>query len=502
VPTNLPCVRQDHDDEVYRTAKEKYDAIITLIEEARARQQPVLVGTVSIEKSEVLSEQLKKRNIPHQVLNARYHEQEAYIIAQAGAPGGVTIATNMAGRGTDIQLGGNVEMRIRQEASSIEDSAERERKTAAIRAEVAAYKEVALQGGGLYVIGTERHESRRIDNQLRGRSGRQGDPGASKFFLSLEDDLMRIFAADRMDAMLRKFGLQEGEAIAHPWVNKALEKAQQRIEARNFEIRKDLLKYDNVMNDQRKVVYEQRKDLMRSNDVSDEVAAMRHEVIDELVAKYIPENAYAEQWDGKTLNEECLRVFNLDLPIVAWTKEEGIDDTHIRERITEAADRKMAEKAANYGPEVLRMAEKSMLLNILDQSWKEHLVGLDYLRQAVGLRGYAQRDPLNEYKREAFELFEKMLAQLRDTVTSVLSHVELRLQRAEDVPQPREPQRMRENREDPMLAEAMAGGDGDGDTRTQRSASSDGGNPWAKTPRNALCPCGSGKKYKHCHGRL
>src|SRR5262245_31822565 len=313
VPTNLPCVRQDHDDEVYRTAKEKYHAIIELIEEARARQQPVLVGTVSIEKSEVLSGLLKQREIPHQVLNARYHEQEAYIIAQAGAPGSVTIATNMAGRGTDIQLGGNVDMRIRQEAAGIEDAAARDSKIVAIRSEVAAAKEVALQGGGLYVIGTERHESRRIDNQLRGRSGRQGDPGASKFFLSLEDDLMRIFAADRMNSMLQKLGLKEGEAIAHPWVNKALEKAQQRVEARNFEIRKNLLKYDNVMNDQAKVVYEERKELMRSNGVAEEVAGMPHEVIEDLGARYIPENAYAEQWDTKGLHEECLRVFNLNL---------------------------------------------------------------------------------------------------------------------------------------------------------------------------------------------
>jgi preprotein translocase subunit SecA len=509
VPTNLPCVRQDHDDEVYRTAKEKYDAIITLIEEARARQQPVLVGTVSIEKSEVLSEHLKQRKIPHQVLNARYHEQEAYIIAQAGAPGGVTIATNMAGRGTDIQLGGNVDMRIRQEAASIQDPAERERRTAAIRAEVAAYKEVALQGGGLYVIGTERHESRRIDNQLRGRSGRQGDPGASKFFLSLEDDLMRIFAADRMDAMLQRFGLQEGEAIAHPWVNKALEKAQQRVEARNFEIRKNLLKYDNVMNDQRKVVYEQRKELMRSNDVSDEITGMRHEVVEELIAKYIPENAYAEQWDAKGLHEECLRVFNLDLPVAEWVKEEGIDDTQIRERIIEAADRKMAEKAANYGPEVLRMAEKSMLLNILDQSWKEHLVGLDYLRQAVGLRGYAQRDPLNEYKREAFDMFQAMLTRVREQVTGVLSHIEIRVQRPEEAEVTRTAPKVQALHPEPMPALAGAGAPMPNDPSAGwqpagKRTAVDRGDPatWAGASRNAPCPCGSGRKYKYCHGKI
>jgi preprotein translocase subunit SecA len=509
VPTNLPCVRQDHDDEVYRTAKEKYNAIIDLIEEARARQQPVLVGTVSIEKSEVLSEELKKRNIPHQVLNARYHEQEAYIIAQAGGPGGVTIATNMAGRGTDIQLGGNVDMRIRQEAGGIEDAAERERKTAAIRAEVAAAKEIALQGGGLYVIGTERHESRRIDNQLRGRSGRQGDPGASKFFLSLEDDLMRIFAADRMDAMLQRFGLKEGEAIAHPWVNKALEKAQQRVEARNFDIRKNLLKFDNVMNDQRKVVYEQRKDLMRTNDVSDEIVGMRHEVIEELVAKHIPENAYAEQWDAKGLHEQCLRIFNLDLPIEGWVKEEGIDDAHIHERITEAADRKMAEKAANYGPEVMRSAEKTMLLNILDQSWKEHLVGLDYLRQAVSLRGYAQRDPLNEYKREAFDMFQAMLARVREQVTGVLSHIEIRMQRPEEAEATRSAPRVQALHPEPVPALAgdgapPPGGPNGGWQPADKRAAVDRSDPstWAGASRNAPCPCGSGRKYKYCHGKI
>jgi preprotein translocase subunit SecA len=509
VPTNLPCVRQDHDDEVYRTAKEKHKAIIELIEECRARQQPVLVGTVSIEKSEILSGLLKEHKIPHHVLNARYHEQEAYIIAQAGAPGGVTIATNMAGRGTDIQLGGNVDMRIRQEAGNIEDAAARESKTAEIRAEVAAAKQVALTGGGLYVIGTERHESRRIDNQLRGRSGRQGDPGASKFFLSLEDDLMRIFAADRMDSMLRKLGLKEGEAIAHPWVNKALEKAQQRVEARNFDIRKNLLKYDNVMNDQRKVVYEQRKELMRSNDVSDEVAGMRHEVIEDLVGRYIPENAYAEQWDTKGLHEECLRIFNLNLPVADWAKEEGIDDTQIRERIIEAADRKMAEKAANYGPEILRLAEKNMLLNILDQSWKEHLVGLDYLRQAVGLRGYAQRDPLNEYKREAFDMFQAMLTRVRETVTGVLSHIEIKVQRPEDLEARRAPPRVQAVHPEPTAALAVAGGQTPGNPNAgweeapkRAPISRNDPSTWAGASRNQPCPCGSGRKYKYCHGKI
>jgi preprotein translocase subunit SecA len=510
IPTNVPCVRKDEHDEVYRTAKEKYDAIITLIAEARERQQPVLVGTVSIEKSEVLSEHLKKRKIPHQVLNARYHEQEAYIIAQAGAPGAVTIATNMAGRGTDIQLGGNVDMRIKQEAASIEDPAERERKIAEIRADVAALREVALAGGGLYVVGTERHESRRIDNQLRGRSGRQGDPGASKFFLSLEDDLMRIFGSERMDSMLQKLGLKEGEAIAHPWVNKALEKAQQKVEARNFDIRKNLLKYDNVMNDQRKVIYEQRKDLMRIDDVSEEIAGMRQEVIETLVAKYIPANAYAEQWDTKGLHEECLRLFNLDLPIADWAKQEGIDDEQIRQRISDAADRKMAEKAANYGPEVMRMAEKSLLLQILDQSWKEHLLALDHLRHGIGLRAYGQRDPLNEYKREAFEMFEGMLVRVRETVTSVLSHIEIRVQRPEDAAAQRPAPRMRESHPEPALVGAGAeagperGGAQPARSMPARRPALDSNDPatWTGVSRNAPCPCGSGKKYKYCHGKI
>ncbi|MBM3572412.1 MAG: preprotein translocase subunit SecA, partial [Alphaproteobacteria bacterium] len=369
VPTNVPCVRKDHDDEVYRTAREKHDAIITLIEECQNRQQPILVGTVSIEKSEALSELLKKKKIPHHVLNARYHEQEALIIAQAGRPGAVTIATNMAGRGTDIQLGGHFDMRLAQESQAIADDAERLKLAERIRGEIAAAKDIVVKAGGLYVIGTERHESRRIDNQLRGRSGRQGDPGASKFFLSLEDDLMRIFGSERMDGMLQKLGLKEGEAIVHPWINKALEKAQQKVEARNFEIRKQLLKFDDVMNDQRKVVYEQRKEIMRTPDVSETVTGMRHEVIEAMVARRIPENAYAEKWDIHALHEEVLRIFGLDLPITEWAKEEGIADSEISERIQAAATRKAAEKAANYGPEIMRMAEKSLLLQILDQIW-------------------------------------------------------------------------------------------------------------------------------------
>jgi preprotein translocase subunit SecA len=519
IPTHKDCIRDDQDDEVYRTATEKYQSIAELIEECRVRQQPVLVGTVSIEKSEVIASLLKQKKIPHQVLNARYHEQEAFIIADAGVPGAVTIATNMAGRGTDIQLGGNIDMRIRREIAEVTDPAERERRIAGIRDEVAAAKEVALKAGGLYVIGTERHESRRIDNQLRGRSGRQGDPGASRFFLSLEDDLMRIFGSERMDSMLQRLGLKDGEAIIHPWVNKALEKAQQKVEARNFEIRKNLLKYDNVMNDQRKVIYEQRRDLMRATDVAQTVAEMRHEVIAGVVARFIPQNSYAEQWDTKGLHEEALRLLALDLPIADWAKEEGIDAEAVRERILQASDRKMAEKAANFGPEVMRMAEKSLLLQLLDQSWKDHLLGLDHLRHGIQLRAYGQRDPLNEYKREAFEMFETMLDRLRETVTGVLSHIEVRASRPEEAVVERRSQPMQETRSDPALAGAgaepemaMAGGGGrmpqrpaSGAMQTMGRAAptgTAGGDPWAKTPRNALCPCGSGKKYKHCHGKL
>jgi preprotein translocase subunit SecA len=501
IPTNRPMSRVDNDDEVYRTFGEKVKAIVKQIEDCRQRQQPVLVGTVSIEKSEMLSAELKKRNVPHQVLNARYHEQEAFIVAQAGRPGAVTIATNMAGRGTDIQLGGNVEMRIRQELAGIADEATVASRAEQIRAEVETAKDVVKNAGGLYIIGTERHESRRIDNQLRGRSGRQGDPGASKFFLSLEDDLMRLFGSDRMDGMLRKLGLKEDEAIIHPWINKALEKAQQKVEARNFEIRKQILKYDDVMNDQRKVVYEQRKDIMRASDVAEQVVDMRHEVIENLVARCIPENAYAEQWEVGTLHEECRRVFGLDLPIADWAKEEGIADEEIKARITDAVDRKMAEKAANVGPEIMRMAEKSILLQILDQSWKEHLLQLDHLRQGIGLRAYGQRDPLNEYKHEAFLLFETMLRDLREQVTTFLCHVEIRVQGPEDSFQPREPEpsRLRESHADPAMAEmAMAGGDGEAAAR--RVAGGDGAG--GKVSRNAPCPCGSGKKYKHCHGRV
>ncbi|MDP7651251.1 MAG: SEC-C metal-binding domain-containing protein, partial [Rhodospirillales bacterium] len=507
IPTNLDCIRDDVDDEVYRTTREKDEAIIEQIIICRKRKQPVLVGTVSIEKSEHLSRLLKKKKVGHQVLNARYHGQEALIIAQAGTPGTVTIATNMAGRGTDIQLGGNADMRVDQELNDPGDKAGTKR----ILADVEAKKAVVIEAGGVMIIGTERHESRRIDNQLRGRSGRQGDPGASKFFLSLEDDLMRIFGSERIEGMLSKLGLEEGEAIVHPWVNKALEKAQEKVEARNFEIRKNLLKFDDVMNDQRKVIYEQRKELMDVEDVSDTIADMRKEVIDDLVERFIPEKAYAEQWNAAGLHTEAMRVLGVDLPIEDWAKEEGIADAEIRERLADAGIRKAAEKVANFGPDIIRNVEKSVLLQILDQVWKEHLLTLDHLRQGIGLRAYGQRDPLNEYKREAFNLFEEMLTNLRERVISVLSHVELQIMPNEEMLQPRLSQDLVETRDDPAFAmegavaePAVAEPPPEPLRRRQAAATLDPDDPatWGRVPRNAPCPCRSGRKYKHCHGKV
>ena len=510
MPTNMPMIRRDEDDEIYRTQGEKHNAILDQIAECHERGQPVLVGTVSIEKSEELSALLKNRGMKHEVLNARHHEREAHIIADAGMPHAITIATNMAGRGTDIQLGGNLEMRLWRELEDLTDTAEIERHTAAITADIEENREIVKKSGGLYVLGTERHESRRIDNQLRGRSGRQGDPGASKFFLSLDDDLMRIFGSERMDGMLKKLGLEEGEAIVHSWINKALEKAQQKVEARNFDIRKQLLRFDDVMNDQRKVIYEQRKDLMRAEDVADTIIDMRHEVIEDMVARCVPSDAMSEQWDLDGLHKECLQLLSLDLPISDWAKEEGIADEEILERLTNLADRKMAEKAANHGPEIMRLAEKSLLLQILDHSWKEHLLQLDHLRQGIGLRAYAQRDPLNEYKREAFEMFEEMLRRVRNSVTEVLSHVELTFEESEHELFQREQQSTQESREDPAFAKsdrflADTGAVNVATPVQSRSAATviDPNDPstWGKVARNAPCPCGSGKKFKHCHGR-
>lgn len=500
VPTNLPIQRIDESDEVYRTAEEKFKAIIEEIKAAHEKGQPVLVGTTSIEKSELLAAMLKQAGFEKfNVLNARYHEQEAYIVSQAGVPGAVTIATNMAGRGTDIQLGGNIDMRLERELDGMEPGPERDAKEAAIRAEVKQLKEKALAAGGLYVLATERHESRRIDNQLRGRSGRQGDPGRSKFYLSLQDDLMRIFGSDRMDSMLQKLGLKDGEAIVHPWINKALERAQKKVEARNFDIRKNLLKYDDVTNDQRKVIFEQRIELMDATDLTETVTDMRHEVIEILVTKHIPERAYAEQWDAVGLKEAVLQQLNLDLPIQDWVLEEGIAEDDIRERITAAADAAAKDRAERFGAEIMTYVERSVLLQTLDHLWREHIVNLDHLRSVVGFRGYAQRDPLQEYKAEAFELFQALLANLREGVTAQLMRVEL-MRDEPEAPQP--PPVMQVHHLDATTGEDEFGQNGGGFMAVAAPENRDPNDPqtWGRVGRNEPCPCGSGKKYKHCHG--
>ena len=535
VPTNRPVARVDEDDEVYRTMDERYQAVIRDIEASSAKGQPILVGTTSIEKSEHLAEMLIKdgytlidfenplaleplyrdaragRGTKHfAVLNARFHEQEAFIVAQAGVPGAITIATNMAGRGTDIQLGGNAKMRIERELAGLEGE-ERAAKEKVILDEVASFKEKALAAGGLYVLGTERHESRRIDNQLRGRSGRQGDPGRSKFYLSLQDDLMRIFGSDRMDGMLQKLGLKEGEAIIHPWINKAIERAQAKVEARNFDIRKNILKYDNVMNDQRKVVFEQRKEFMAEESVRDTIDDMRHGVIDDVVSRAIPENAYAEQWDVGGLKENVLNFLNLDLPIEEWAKEEGIADDEIRERITKAADEAYAQRVEANSAEVMNYVEKQVLLQSLDHLWREHLVTLDHLRQVIGWRGLAQRDPLNEYKSEAFELFNTMIGHLREQVTGQLMRIQVVFQQ----PEPQQLPPMFAQHLDPATGEnefdlaqgnAFGAGQALGFTAaaTDQASHRDPNDPstWGRVSRNEPCPCGSGKKFKHCHGQF
>jgi len=475
VPTNEEVARKDFDDEVYRTSQERDDAVIKLIKECQERKQPVLVGTVSIEKSENFSSQLKKKNIPHKVLNARFHEQEAGIIAEAGVPGSVTIATNMAGRGTDIQLGGNFDRRIENLEEEISISSDKfEIQKEKIREEIEENKKETKVNGGLFVIGTERHESRRIDNQLRGRSGRQGDPGSSKFFLSLQDDLMRIFGSDKLDNMLQKFGLEEGEAIIHPWVNKALEKAQQKVESRNFDIRKQLLKFDDVMNDQRQVVFEQRREIMSSDNVLETVIDMRHEVISDIVYKSIPEGSYSDKWDHKTLNSDALKLLGIEINSEKWFKEDGIAEDEISQKLKNISDDYMITRADNIGEKVFRTAEKSLLLQVLDQQWKEHLQALEQLRQSIGLRAYGQKDPLNEYKREAFILFEQMLQNLRTVITSVLSHLEVKEEKNQNV--------YSKNKENDIKS----------NTKNTN---------WGKIPRNAKCPCGSGKKYKHCCGK-
>jgi preprotein translocase subunit SecA len=539
IPTNRVIARIDIDDEVYRTEAEKNQAILAQIATCYVRGQPILVGTVSIEKSETLSELLTQyeykvetartlkpgadpkkgdesydityrtgKGIPHQVLNARYHEQEAVIVADAGVPGAVTIATNMAGRGTDIQLGGNVDMRVdrwrhEQRGLGIEVTAESTlAKKAEIEAEIAEYKQAALAAGGLYVLGTERHESRRIDNQLRGRTGRQGDPGVSKFFLSCEDDLLRIFAGERLDSIMRTFGVQEGEAITHKWLNSAIATAQRKVEQRNYEIRKNLLKYDDVVNDQRKAVFEQRQEFMEATDLSEIVVEMRRDTISELSARHLPPKAYAEQWDVEGLSERVKDTLGLDLPIAAWAAEEGVTPEDIETRINEAADARAAEREAMLGPDQARALEKNFLLQMVDLQWREHLMHLDHLRNVIGLRGYGQRDPLNEYKTEAFSLFEKLLGDLRQSVTRMLMTIEFRWE--EPAPPPR-PTAVFETHVNPLTGEnERAPSLASATSPEARAALPPSALPagWEQTSRNAACPCGSGKKFKHCHGAL
>ncbi|MBL41804.1 MAG: preprotein translocase subunit SecA [Rhodospirillaceae bacterium] len=482
MPTNKPIIRVDEDDEIYRTNNEKINAIIKNIKECINSGQPVLVGTVSIEKSEELSKILKKNKINHRVLNARYHAQEAQIIAQAGRVQAVTIATNMAGRGTDIKLGGNSEMIIDEQIKNNKNKVSLDKNK--IKRDFETEKEKVIDLGGLAIIATERHESRRIDNQLRGRAGRQGDPGKSNFYLSLEDDLMRIFGSERMDGMLKKLGLKDNEAIVHPWVNKAIQKAQQKVEARNYDIRKNLLKFDDVMNDQRKVIYEQRREIMKADNVSEIVGDMREEVLDGVIDKHIPEKAFAEEWKISELSTEIKKIFGVDLPIIDWAKEEGIAEKEIRERVKDHSDRYMLQKIDKYGKEVWNMVEKNLTLQVLDQHWKDHLLGLDHLRQGIGLRAYGQKDPLNEYKSEAFGMFENMLSSLRESLVMFLSNIEINLETIS------EQTKTTQERTDETYS------------NQQKLSQKDENKNWGKVGRNAPCPCGSGKKYKHCCGKI
>ncbi|WP_300032927.1 preprotein translocase subunit SecA [uncultured Roseobacter sp.] len=501
IPTNKPIARVDEDDQVYSTAREKYEAMIEQIKISHAKGQPVLVGTTSIEKSEMLSNMLTQAGIEHNVLNARQHEQEAQIVADAGKLAAVTIATNMAGRGTDIQLGGNVDLQV-MEAVTADPEADPEALRVRIEASHADEKKKVLEAGGLYVLASERHESRRIDNQLRGRSGRQGDPGRSSFYLSLEDDLMRIFGSERLEKVLKTLGLKEGEAIVHPWVNKSLERAQAKVEGRNFDIRKQLLKFDDVMNEQRKVVFGQRREIMEAADLSEITTDMRHQVIDDLIDTYLPPNTYADQWDSDGLNLAVGEQLNIDVPVTDWTEEEGADDDVIRERLVEASDAYMAEKASQFGPENMRNIEKQLLLQAIDAKWREHLLTLEHLRSVVGFRGYAQRDPLNEYKNESFQLFESMLDSLREEVTQKLSQI----RPLSEEEQQQMVEQIRAQQAAATAAAAAAGAVAD-------EAVADPGNAaegfvendpstWGNPGRNEACPCGSGKKFKHCHGRL
>jgi preprotein translocase subunit SecA len=494
VPTNRAVARVDEDDQVYRTAGEKYNAVVEAIKTAHAKKQPVLVGTTSIEKSEFLSKLLTAAGITHNVLNARQHEQEAKIVADAGKLGAVTIATNMAGRGTDIKLGGNVEFSI-MEAIAADPEANPDEIRSRIEEEHASDEQAVKEAGGLYVLATERHESRRIDNQLRGRSGRQGDPGRSSFFLSLDDDLMRIFGSERLEKVLNTLGMKEGEAIVHPWVNKSLERAQAKVEGRNFDIRKQLLKFDDVMNDQRKVIFGQRREIMEADDLAEITQDMRHQVIDDLVTQFMPPKSYADQWDVEGLQAALAENLGLDAPVVAWAAEEGVDDDTIREKLEDLSDDFMARKAVEFGPENMRMIEKQILLETIDSKWREHLLTLEHLRSVVGFRSYAQRDPLNEYKSEAFQLFQNLLDSLRERVTQLLAHV--RMRSAEE-------QRaiMEEMARQQAAIAAAAAQSQDAKPSEPGTFDENDRATWGNPGRNEACPCGSGKKFKHCHGKL
>ena len=495
VPTNRPVARIDDDDKIYRTTADKYNAIADQIAGAHDKGQPVLVGTTSIEKSELISDMLTKRGLPHNVLNARQHEHEAQIVADAGKLGAITIATNMAGRGTDIKLGGNVEFKVMQAIAANPD-ANPDDIRAQIEAHHAADEQAVKDAGGLFVLASERHESRRIDNQLRGRSGRQGDPGRSSFYLSLEDDLMRIFGSERLDKVLSTLGLRDGEAIEHPWVNKSLERAQAKVEGRNFDIRKQLLKFDDVMNDQRKVIFAQRREIMEAQDLSDIISDMREQVIEDMVAQHMPANAYAETWTIDGLKADVVQYLNIDAPVADWAAEEGVDSDVMIERLSEASADMMAQKAANFGPDTMRQVEKQILLQTIDGKWREHLLTLEHLRSVVSFRGYAQRDPLNEYKSEAFQLFEGLLDSLRSEVTQKMSLI----------------RPLTEAEREQMMAEFQAQ---QAQIQQAAAAAAAGPNPdaapgfdetdpstWGNPTRNQPCPCGSGKKFKHCHGQL
>jgi preprotein translocase subunit SecA len=515
IPTHRTISRIDEDDDIYRTAQEKYDAIVEEISGAHEKGQPILVGTVSIEKSELVSALLRKKKIKHHVLNAKHHEQEAFIIAQAGRLGAVTIATNMAGRGTDIMLGGNPDMMIQKSLAEKEDLSDEKKKTLIekVKAEVAEEKRKTMEAGGLYVLGTERHESRRIDNQLRGRSGRQGDPGRTKFFLSLEDDLMRIFGSERIGGMLQKLGLKEGEAITHPWISRAIEKAQKKVEAHHYDIRKNLLKFDDVMNDQRKVIFDQRIEIMEEEDLSDLITEMREDINADMVQIHIPSRSYAEQWDVEGLEHECQRIYGVRIPVKEWAAEEGIAEDEILERINQASTALFNDKEAHYGSKIIRIAEKRVLLLSLDQLWKDHLLALDHLRQGINLRAYGQKDPLNEYKREAFGLFESMLDHLRGLVVNRLAYIEFTVDPKTHEALAQMPVqntgKMIETRQDPALATKAAGVNNASQSvipvrqrvkEDQRDPSNS--ETWGRIGRNEACPCGSGKKYKQCHGKL